>query len=163
MTRTSRTVPLLAVLATALSVVAPSAWAGDYWEELAWQVRPLVLVDGDGSADDWAERLLAARCAMAERRIHWLTIGADGRVWRRFGGTDEAQVERTRLDESAAGDVRDQVGWSAGDKTALVLFGLDGQEKYRGRPDSLETIWSLIDRMPMRRAEMAREPDDCAD
>lgn len=161
MRRTGRTVPLRAALATALGVVVPSGGAPDYWEKLAWQVRLLVLVDG--AADDRAERLLAARCAMDERRIYWLTIGADGQVWRRFGGTDEAGVERTRPEASAAGDVRDPVGWSVGDKPSLVPCGRDGQEKHRGRPDSLETIWSLIDRMPMRRAEVACEPANCAD
>lgn len=53
-------------------------------------------------------------------------------------------------------------GWAGhAATTRLVLFGLDGQEKYHGRPAALQTIWSLIDRMPMRRAELAREPDNC--
>lgn len=161
MIRTRRSVPLLAALAAAMSVVAPSAWAGSYWDDLAWQGRPLVLVEGGPDADDWTERLRRDRCALAERRIHWLVIDEDGAVWRRFDGTDQADVEQTRLGEAAAREVRDRVGWSAGEESSLVLFGLDGQEKYRGRPDSLDTIWSLIDRMPMRRAEMARKPDDC--
>ncbi|MFW6020911.1 MAG: DUF4174 domain-containing protein [Guyparkeria sp.] len=163
MPRIRRTLPLLATLAGALSGVVSSAWAGEYWEALAWEVRPLVLVDGDGSVETWVDRLLTSRCAMAERRIHWLVIDADGDVWRRFDGSDTAGFEATRLDVQAAATVRERVGWSDGDETRLVLFGLDGREKYRGRPDSLDTIWSLIDRMPMRRDEVAHEPDDCTD
>ncbi|MFP4640466.1 MAG: DUF4174 domain-containing protein, partial [Guyparkeria sp.] len=93
--------------------------------------------------------------------IHWLEVREDGTVVRRFDGSDTAGFETTRLDEQAAATVRERVGWSSGDEPRLVLFGLDGQEKYRGRPDSLDTIWLLIDRMPMRRAEIAENPDDC--
>ncbi|WP_322522158.1 DUF4174 domain-containing protein [Guyparkeria halophila] len=162
MSRLMRFVPTLACLA-ATAFAAPSiAWAANYWDKLEWQVRPLVLVEGGSSADNWTDRLLNDRCALAERRIHWLVIEEDGAVWRRFDGGEAADFESTRLDEGAAASVRDRVGWSSGDDTRLLLFGLDGQRKYSGRPDALETIWALIDRMPMRRNELAREPDDCA-
>ncbi|MFW6322791.1 MAG: DUF4174 domain-containing protein [Guyparkeria sp.] len=164
MSRLTRLVPARAAFAATVGLTPSAAWAGNYWDDLAWQVRPLVLVGGeaDANAATWAERLEADRCALLERRIHWLDIREDGTVVRRFDGSDTAGFEATRLDVQAAATVRERVGWSPGDEARLVLFGLDGQEKYRGRPDSLDTIWSLIDRMPMRRDEVVREPDDCA-
>ncbi|MFN2381748.1 MAG: DUF4174 domain-containing protein [Guyparkeria sp.] len=159
----------MAGLAATVALFPLAAGAETYWDKLEWQVRPLVLVEGgthsdreaDHDADHWVKRLEADRCALAERRIHWLVIDADGAVWRRFDGSDGSEFEATQLDRAAADVVRDRLGWSRGDPSRLVLFGLDGQEKYRGRPDALQTIWSLIDRMPMRRTELAREPDDC--
>ena len=150
MSRFVRFAPALVSLAATFAVMPSIALAGSYWDTLKWQARPLVLVEGDSSTANWADRLLNDRCALAERRIHWLVIEEDGAVWRRFDGG-----------ETAASSVRDRVGWSRGDDTRLMLFGLDGQRKYSGRPDGLETIWALIDRMPMRRNELAREPDDC--
>lgn len=161
MSRLVRFAPALVSLAATLAAIPSTALAESYWDKLEWQVRPLVLVEGGSSTTNWADRLLNDRCALAERRIHWLVIDEDGAVWRRFDGGDAADFELTRLDERAATSVRDRVGWSGGDDTRLLLFGLDGQRKYSGRPDALETIWALIDRMPMRRNELAREPDDC--
>ncbi|MFP4463228.1 MAG: DUF4174 domain-containing protein [Guyparkeria sp.] len=161
MSRLARFVPALASLAAA--VIPTTAVAESYWDTLEWQVRPLVLVEGGPEADDWTGRLLGDRCALVERRIHWLVIEENGTVQRRFDGGETAEFESTTLDEEAASNVRERVGWSSGDGTRLQLFGLDGQEKYRGQPDGLDTIWSLIDGMPMRRAEMGREPDDCRD
>ena len=164
MNRLIRTVPALTCLAATAALTPLSASAEAYWDELAWQVRPLVLVkeEADAEAEGWTERLLAERCALAERRIHWLVIDGNGAVWRRFDGNEASNFETTRLEEAAAAVVRRRVGWSEGDETRLMLFGLDGQEKYVGRPEALDTIWSLIDRMPMRRAELARDPDDCS-
>lgn len=161
MSRLSRFVPALVCLAATVAQTPATAWAETYWSKLEWQVRPLVLVDGGPEAADWTKRLLADRCALAERRIHWLVIDRDGAVWRRFDGGEAAEFESTRLDEVGATIVRERSDWSSGDDTRLLLFGLDGRRKYSGRPDSLETIWALIDRMPMRRNELAREPDDC--
>lgn len=144
---------------------AAASEGGGYWQSLAWQHRPLVLVVGTGrraaaQAEQWEARLLANRCALAERRIHWLEVRAGG-VWRRFAGTQEAAFEATRLKESAARSVRQRVKRKADGSVRLLLFGLDGERKYVGHPKSLEPIWSLIDRMPMRRAELEREPDRC--
>ena len=161
MSRFVRFAPALASLAAILAVIPSIALAESYWDKLEWQVRPLLLVEGRSSTDDWINRLMNDRCALAERRIHWLVIEEGGAVWRRFDGGEAADFELTKLDEAAASSVRERVGWSGGDDTRLLLFGLDGQRKYSGRPDSLETIWALIDRMPMRRNELAREPDDC--
>ena len=145
----------------ALAGAAPSG-DGDYRKSLAWEYRPLVMVDGaDARSSDWEARLEANRCALAERRIHWLVIRPDGSVWRRFLGEEGADFETTRLDEPAQTQVQRLAAWEPGAESRLLLFGLDGQRKYAGQPQSLETIWSLIDRMPMRRAELARDPDDC--
>ena len=150
-------VPLIALVASA------SASADGYWQALEWQQRPLVLVDGeDDRGAAWEERLLADRCALDERRIHWLVVRADGSVWRRFDGGRAGEFERSRLDPAAATDVKRRVDWQPGARSRLWLFGLDGREKYAGRPETLDVIWSRIDAMPMRRAEMARDPDDCA-
>lgn len=148
-------VPLLAVVATA------PASAEDYWQALAWQQRPLVMIaGGDDRAAAWEGRLLASRCALAERRIHWLEVRRDG-VWRRFAGDEAAAFESTRLGEGAAASVLQRVAGLNDGASRLVLFGLDGQRKYVGQPESLEPIWALIDRMPMRRAELERDPDRC--
>ena len=135
---------------------------GEYWQSLAWQYRPLVMVAGaDSRASDWESRLSANRCALTERRIHWLVIRPDGSVWRRFAGEESADFEDTRLDESAGAQLRRRAGWEPDAASRLLLFGLDGQRKYAGQPESLDTIWALIDRMPMRRAELEHEPDRC--
>ncbi|WP_410473427.1 DUF4174 domain-containing protein [Guyparkeria sp. TX1] len=161
MLRLVRFVPAWVCFVVSVGVVPSTAVADTYWDKLKWQVRPLVLVEGGPEADKWTERLRDDRCALAERRVHWLVIDEEGAVWRRFDGGETADFESTRLDKSAATIVRDRVGWSSGNDTRLLLFGLDGQRKYSGRPDALETIWALIDRMPMRRTELARDPDDC--
>ena len=136
-----------------------------YWQAMAWQQRPLLMVIGDGNraarqARDWEKRLLSSRCTLAERRIHWLEVRESG-VWRRFAGDEGATFERTRLAKAAAERVRQRVLRKPDGSARLLLFGLDGQRKYVGHPRSLDTIWSLIDRMPMRRAERERDPDDC--
>ena len=147
--------PLVAAVASA------SASAGGYWQALEWQQRPLVMVvGGDDRASAWEERLLASRCALAERRIHWLEVRDDG-VWRRFAGGETAEFESTRLAQDAAASVRERVAGLNDGASRLLLFGLDGQRKYVGQPESLEPIWALIDRMPMRRAELERDPDRC--
>jgi len=144
---------------------ADSAPGAEYWQALEWQHRPLLMVVGSGEREtqrvrDWEDRLLANRCALAERRIHWLEIREDG-VWRRFAGDHSAGFESTRLGQRAAESVRQRVAGLGDGASRLALFGLDGQRKYLGQPESLEPIWSLIDGMPMRRAELARDPDDC--
>ncbi|MFO7809093.1 DUF4174 domain-containing protein [Guyparkeria sp.] len=161
MCRLVRFFPAVVCLAVTVGSGPSVAHAETYWDKLEWQVRPLVLVEGGPQADDWTERLRGDRCALAERRIHWLVIDEEGAVWRRFDGGESADFESTPLDDGSAAIVRERVGWSSGDDTRLLLFGLDGQRKYSGRPEALETIWSLIDRMPMRRSELAREPDEC--
>jgi len=138
---------------------------GGYWSTLEWQHRPLLMVIGTGKraekqAREWEARLLASRCALAERRIQWLVV-RNGGVWRRFAGDDAARFEHTRLDEAAARSVRRQVLRRSDGSARLLLFGFDGERKYIGQPRSLDTIWSLIDRMPMRRAELERRPDRC--
>lgn len=158
-----RSVFALGYLAATAALTPSTAWAETYWDDLTWQQRPLVLVQGGTDADVWAGRLRADRCALVERRIHWLVIDEDGAVSRPFGGAESTSFESRPLDAPAATTVRERVGWSRGDETRLLLFGLDGQRKYAGVPESLDTIWSLIDRMPMRRAELAREPDECRD
>ncbi|KTG16132.1 MULTISPECIES: DUF4174 domain-containing protein [unclassified Guyparkeria] len=136
-----------------------------YWQALEWQHRPLLMVIGTGNraaarGRQWEDRLLASRCALAERRIHWLEVRPGG-VWRRFAGDEEAQFERTRLTDAAEAVVRQRVRRKPDGSARLLLFGLDGERKYVGQPSSLEPILALIDRMPMRRAELEREPDDC--
>ncbi|MCL7743515.1 DUF4174 domain-containing protein [Guyparkeria hydrothermalis] len=160
--------PLLVVLAL-LSGSGPAA-AGPaegqgYWEALAWQHRPLLMVVGTGrraseQGSRWETRLLANRCALVERRIHWLEV-REGGVWRRFAGDETAQFERTRLDGAAETSVRQRILRKPDGSARLLLFGLDGERKFVGHPRSLDTIWSLIDRMPMRQAELERDPDRC--
>lgn len=154
----------MSLLSGSASAAAPTE-GPNYWEGLAWQHRPLLLVVGtgrraDAQADQWEARLLANRCALGERRIHWLEVREDG-VWRRFAGEQGSTFETTRLEEAAAESVRRRVKREADGSVRLMLFGLDGQRKYVGHPQSLEPIWSLIDRMPMRRAELERDPDRC--
>ena len=164
----SISVPLF-LAAVLLSAHGPAAAepAGNpgYWQALEWQQRPLLMVVGNSNraarqAKQWEARLLASRCALDERRIHWLEVRPSG-VWRRFAGDEGAQFERSRLGEAAETVVRQRVLRKPDGSARLLLFGLDGERKYVGQPSSLEPIWSLIDRMPMRRAELEREPDRC--
>ncbi len=152
--------PLIAV---AMTVAKPSL-ASDYWQALQWEHRPLVSVIGAGDdGANWAADLQANRCALVERRIHWLEIHPDGSVWRRFAGEPGSRFESTRLPSSAADTVRGKAEWEQDVTSRLLLFGLDGRRKYAGQPASLDQIWALIDRMPMRREELRRDPDDCID
>lgn len=159
----SRLVLWAPLVVVAMAVAKPSL-ASDYWQALQWEYRPLVsLKSAEDDATDWAARLQADRCALADRRIHWLEIRPDGSVWRRFAGEQGSQFESTRLPPSSATTVRRKADWEEGTTGRLLLFGLDGRRKYAGQPPSLDEIWALIDRMPMRRAELQRDPDDCAD
>lgn len=83
MSRSVRFVSALVCLAASGAFIPSTAAAETYWDRLEWQVRPLVLVAGGPSADNWIERLRGERCALAERRIHWLVIEEDGTVDRK--------------------------------------------------------------------------------
>lgn len=161
--------PALFLALALLTGSAPAAAGPDdgqgYWQALAWQHRPLLMVVGNThraaeQARRWEASLLASRCALAERRIHWLELREDG-VWRRFAGDQASSFEKTRLQASAAENVRQRVLRTPDGSARLLLFGLDGERKYVGHPRSLDTIWDVVDRMPMRRAELEREPDQC--
>ncbi|MBB2989094.1 hypothetical protein FHR72_000551 [Mycolicibacterium iranicum] len=152
-----RSVVRLALLFTVLvtSAVAVSAPAlatelGDY----LWQRRPLLLfapADTDPRLVETLGRIEAGECEFADRDM------VTGVVVRE--GTSTLGGEIIGADE--AHELRAKYAIDTGAFTAL-LIGKDGSEKFRvdGVPD-LQTIYAVIDGMPMRGNEIGSSPSGC--
>jgi hypothetical protein len=124
-----------------------AAELGDY----LWTSRPLLLFapsDGDPRLVDTVNRIEASRCDVVDRDIVIgvvVTEGAsslDGQAI----GADQSQrlMKQYAIDEDAF---------------TVVLIGKDGTEKLRANdvPD-LQTIYAVIDGMPMRSREAVGGP-----
>lgn len=121
-------------LASGLPFAEPAA--ADRLDGLRWQARPVV-VFAPSAADprlaDQAARFAAERSGLGERHMVVLTV------------TDAADPLRRRLGVTGEG-------------FRVLLVGKDGHVAGRwSAPVDPDTLFALIDKMPMRRDEMRRE------
>ena len=143
---------LLAAIAGAAKPVAAGQMLSDY----TWQKRPLLLFAPflqDTRLRQTKRSLQERRCEVKDRDMIIGVIVEQGRSRldsKPISATDAAALQ-SRYDIK-----RDQF--------AALLVGKDGGEKYRlYEPPDLDSIFDLIDAMPMRQDEMALDPVDCGE
>lgn len=126
-------------LAIALSLAATPMMAAASLSAFQWENRILVILGDPGTPHyvDQLRRLDEARPGLAERDM--LVLGVSG------NGTLDADAVRQSLDPSGAA-------------FEVVLIGKDGGVKHRqDAPIDPAELFAIIDAMPMRASEMARD------
>ena len=122
---------LLTGMLVGLSALAASA---DELAELRWKARVLVL---SAPSEDHSD-LLAQQRILAEDAA----------------GLAERDIRIIQLISGNGAKLRDKLGLPP-ERFTVVLLGKDGGEKIREeRPVTLDSLYGLIDAMPMRKQEM---------
>lgn len=145
--RIALTVLCLATSAVLVPAQAVAAELNDY----LWQRRPLLLfapTDSDPRLVETTRRIEAGRCDFEERDMLLGRIVAKG-TSTLDGHVVEADQAQRLISEFGIG----------ANSFSVVLIGKDGGEKLRINdvPD-LQTIYGVIDGMPMRGREMSADP-----
>ncbi len=127
-----------------------AAELGDY----LWERRPLLLFapnEGDPRLVETLNRIEASRCDFVARDMVVGQVLAEG-TSTLDGQVVDADESQRLADRYAVGE----------DVFSVVLIGKDGGEKLRVNevPD-LQTIYAVIDGMPMRSREMSTDPSRC--
>jgi hypothetical protein len=140
----------LAASAALMPAQAMAAELSDY----LWQRRPLLLFapnDSDPRLVETIRRIEASRCDFTDRDMVLGRIVAEGTSTLDGDVVDTGQAQR----------LQSQFGIGT-NSFSVVLVGKDGGEKLRVNsvPD-LQTIYALIDGMPMRGREMSTDPGRC--
>lgn len=132
------------------SGTAVAAELGDY----RWERRPLLLfapTNSDPRLVETLSRIDADRCDVLDRdMVVGVVVG---------GGT--STLDGQVIDTQQAQQLMGRYGVGDTDFT-VVLIGKDGGEKWRVNDvPSLQTVFAVIDGMPMRNREMAADPGRC--
>ena len=149
--RNTFTVIFLVISAAALGPAqATAAELSDY----LWQRRPLLLFapsESDPRLLETMRRIAASRCDFADRDM------VLGRIVTEGTSTLDGKV----VDTNQAQKLFSDFGIGA-DSFSVVLIGKDGGEKLRVAdvPD-LQSIYAVIDGMPMRARETGASPSRC--
>jgi hypothetical protein len=129
---------------------AVAAELGDY----LWQRRPLLVfapTDSDPRLVETIRRIEASRCDFADRDMVLGRIVADG----------ISTLDGQAVDADQARRLLSDFGIDA-NSFSVVLIGKDGGEKWRVNDvPNLQTIFAVIDGMPMRGREMSADPGRC--
>ena len=132
------------------SGTAVAAELGDY----RWESRPLLLfapTNSDPRLVETLSRIGASRCDVLDRDMVVGVVVGEGT------STLDGQV----IDSEQAQQLTGRYGVGDTDFT-VVLIGKDGGEKWRVNDvPSLQTVFAVIDGMPMRSREMAADPGRC--
>ena len=141
------------VLATSAVLLPARAVAAELSDYL-WQRRPLLVFtpsEGDPRLVETMRRIEATRCDFADRDM------VLGRIVTEGASTLDGQA----IDTGQARQLFSEFRIGAKD-FSVVLIGKDGGEKWRvnGVPD-LQTVYGVIDGMPMRGREMSADPGRC--
>ncbi len=145
------------VLALALAASADAQpQASELLGEHRWSQRLLLVFFSDPAPtqlEAWRDAIAASTCELALRDliVAWLEAGRGG------------ALDGKAVSAAATAALRREFGLHDED-FAVVLIGKDGAPKarYAGEPE-LSALLARIDGMPMRRAEAARQHDDCSD
>lgn len=134
-------------------------------DALRWQ-RRLVVAFGDVPSEIASlERLVDEHaCRLAERDtdVHRVTEDAVVPLSAGAARLDAAARDALAALHDATASERYEAGSAAASAFELVLIGKDGGVKRRApTADALPGFLDAIDGMPMRRAEMARDPGGC--
>lgn len=148
-----RVVLVFAVLVTGTVLGSPTALASELGDYL-WQKRPLLVfapTEADPRLADTRSRIDASRCDFVDRDMVLGVLVAQG-----TSSIDGQVIDRDESRRLAA-----QYGVGADTFTVLVI-GKDGGEKLRtSNVPELQSIYDLIDGMPMRRSEMSTDRRQC--
>lgn len=151
--RALRQLLVLAAVMTSIILGSGTAAAAEL-DDYLWERRPLLLfapAEKDPRLVETLSRIEASSCEFADRDMLTGVVVRQGNstIDGRIIGADESQ----RLVEQYAVDA---------EAFTVLLIGKDGGEKLRvaGVPD-LQTIFAVIDGMPMRSAEMGSSPGSC--
>ena len=132
------------------SGTAVAAELGDY----RWERRPLLLfapTNSDPRLVETLSRIDASRCDVLDRDMVVGVVVGEGT------STLDGQV----IDSEQVQQLTGRYGVGDTDFT-VVLIGKDGGEKWRANDvPSLQTVFAVIDGMPMRSREMAADPGRC--
>lgn len=123
-------------------------------DEYRWESRPLLLfapTSADPRLVETLSSIESSRCAIGDRDMVIGVVATEGAstLDGRVIGAPQAQQLKDR--------------YSVSDNSfRVVLIGKDGTEKWRADdvPD-LQTVFAVIDGMPMRGREMAADPGRC--
>ena len=147
----------LAVIVAGISAALAPAQAMAMAAELSdylWQSRPLLVFapsEGDPRLDETMRRIEASRCDFVNRDMVLGRIVTEGTSTLDGDVVDTTQAQRLASEFGIGAS-----GFS------VVLIGKDGGEKLRVNdvPD-LQTVYAVIDGMPMRGRETSADPGRC--
>ena len=145
----------LAIIFVGISAaIAPAQATAAELSDYLWQSRPLLVFaasEGDPRLDETMRRIEASRCDFVDRDMVLGRIVTEG-----TSTLDGDVVETTQAQRLASEFGIGASGFS------VVLIGKDGGEKLRVNdvPD-LQTIYAVIDGMPMRGRETSADPGRC--
>lgn len=145
---------LILILLAAGAALGPAQAAAAELGDYLWERRPLLVfapTDSDARLVETMRRIEATRCDFADRDMVLGKIVADGTSTLDGQAVDTAQAQRLAAEFGIGAD-----------SFSVVLIGKDGGEKLRVNdvPD-LQTIYAVIDGMPMRGREMSGDPGRC--
>ncbi|PMO92331.1 hypothetical protein BCS98_10135 [Vibrio breoganii] len=122
---------------TAMSVLASSKSDASFQQlsEMKWQYRILLIQD----RPDYQQTLTNASAEIADRHLVWFLVSPNQVI--------------SNLADSVPEPLQQDIRQRISDKP-VVLIGKDGGIKMREERLSLPSIFSTIDSMPMRQAEM---------
>lgn len=113
-------------------------------ESYRWDHRIILLSVPPGDVEERVAELVDAEAAIEERQIRWFVLGGDS----------VATNEPESLDQDFQVALFRRYFAEQNGGTQVRLIGKDGGVKLRSTELDLQEIFTRIDRMPMRRAEM---------
>lgn len=152
--RSVRRLALMLIVSVASTALGSATAAAAELSAYRWERRPLLLfapTDNDPRLVETLSRIEASRCDFVSREMVLGVVVTEG------NSTLDSQA--IDADESQALTNQYAIGESA---FSVLLIGKDGGEKLRVNevPD-LQTIYTVIDGMPMRSREMSANPSRC--
>ena len=144
---------VLVGLATTAALGSATALAAEL-DDYRWERRPLLLFapsESDPRLVETLSRIEASRCDFVSRDMVIGLVVTEG----------NSTLDGQAIDADEARRLADQYA-IAQNAFSVVLIGKDGGEKLRVNqiPD-LQTIYAVIDGMPMRSREMGADPGQC--
>jgi len=141
-------------LVTSAAALGPAQAMAAELSDYLWERRPLLLfapAESDPRLVETMRRIEASRCDFADRDMVLGRIVTEGTSTLDGHVVDTSQAQRL-VSEFGIGP----------DSFSVVLIGKDGGEKLRVAdvPD-LESIYAVIDGMPMRARETGADPSRC--
>ena len=122
--------------------------------DFGWKYRPLLIFAKDHQSPDFTDALdefARRKCELNDRDMVVGVIVSQGR----------STLDGREISGPEAAAIRREYGIT-NERFATLLIGKDGGEKLRlhETPDP-DTVFALIDSMPMRQREMAANSSDC--
>ena len=119
-------------------------------DDLRWKHRVILIFAGESSMSNALNNLDEFEAEIDERDIAWFVLG-NNTLRTNYDGKVDDHLRESLMDEYFT---------PVPAETAVLLIGKDGTLKARSSDLDLEATFGLIDRMPMRRAEMRSRNDD---